>query len=113
MKDDVTPSGHGPSAIGSADVGKDAALMAAAPELYEALLSAKRLCDNINEFGHVTDQEFHDAADTKIRAVLSSLQREALAEAPSSAGTEGAGRCSSHQSCGMGHKARAIRSEGA
>lgn len=38
--------------------------------LREALNSAKRLCDNINEFGHVTDQEIIDAAEAKIRSAL-------------------------------------------
>ena len=41
------------------------------PELVKALKAAKRLCDNINEFGQVTDQVFYDAAEDAIRAALS------------------------------------------
>lgn len=37
----------------------------------EALRAAKQLCDNINEFGHVTDQEYHDAAEAQISSALS------------------------------------------
>jgi hypothetical protein len=43
-------------------------------QLVEALRVAKRMCDNINEFGHVTDQEFHDAAEAKIDAALKALE---------------------------------------
>lgn len=41
----------------------------------EALRSAKRLCDNINEFGRATDQEFHDEAEAKIKDALSALEQ--------------------------------------
>lgn len=38
--------------------------------LREALRSAKRLCDNIDEFGCVTDEEFYSVAERQIRAAL-------------------------------------------
>jgi len=38
--------------------------------LVSALKAAKQLCDNINEFGRATDQEYHDAAEAKIDAAL-------------------------------------------
>lgn len=50
-------------------------------KVRRALEAAKRLCDNINEFGRVTDQEFHDHAETLIREALSLPEREGDARA--------------------------------
>lgn len=38
-----------------------------------ALRAAKRLCDNINEFGHVTDAEIFDATETAIQKALETI----------------------------------------
>ena len=38
--------------------------------LRVALISARRVCENINEFGYVTDLEIHDHAETAIRKAL-------------------------------------------
>lgn len=45
-------------------------LQAEHARLTEALTSAKAVCDNINEFGHVTDQQTLDCAETAIRRAL-------------------------------------------
>lgn len=49
----------------------------AALRLWEAALrAAKVLCDNINEFGHITDGELYDQLDTTIRAAMTEAANE-------------------------------------
>jgi hypothetical protein len=45
-------------------------LEAKVERLEAALISARRVCENINEFGYITDQEIHDHAETAIRKAL-------------------------------------------
>jgi len=42
-------------------------------EVVRALRAAKALCDNINEFGKITDGEIYDHADEAIRQALSAI----------------------------------------
>ncbi len=110
---DVTPSGHGPSAIGSADVAREVAVESFAhmvASLVHAAMGHKHvtvdaLKERLAELGHpstlfvdhvlaahcahlVRLSQLSDIAhvlDVSIDLTVTSLQREALAEAPSSA----------------------------
>lgn len=50
--------------------------MAAVPDMYRALRAAKNLCDNINEFGHVTDSIILDAAEAAVCIALAKARGE-------------------------------------
>ena len=49
----------------------NAYVISATPELFAACMAAKRLIDNINEFGACTDAELYDFAAGKVNAALS------------------------------------------
>ncbi len=47
-------------------------------ELLSAVLAAKRLCDNVNEFGGVTDSVILDSTDATIRKALDAVYAKVL-----------------------------------